>query len=113
MNASSACASASSSRSDVSERDGSSGSSSEISKPQHLHARSGSPISRRFEPLKVFVHEGSKGKLTLCPSPSDFLVSIWDRRKQLLYTDGSAYMTQQIIPTPPESVVNGTECYDS
>ena len=31
-----------------------------------------------------------------------FLVSIWNRRKQLLYTDGSAWMTQRINPTPPE-----------
>ena len=42
----------------------------------------------------------------------DFLVSIWDRRKQLLYTDGSACMTRQINSTPPECVVYGTECYD-
>ena len=41
----------------------------------------------------------------------DFLVSIWDRRKQLLYTDGSAYMIRQIKLTPPECMVNGTECY--
>ena len=42
----------------------------------------------------------------------NFLVSILDRRKQLLNTDGSAYMTGQISPTPLECVVNGTECYD-
>ena len=42
----------------------------------------------------------------------DFLVSIWDRRKQLLYVSGSAFMTRQNNPTP-ECVVNGTECYDS
>ena len=41
-----------------------------------------------------------------------FLVSIWDRRKQLLYSDGSACMTQQNNPTPPECMVNSTECYD-
>ena len=34
-------------------------------------------------------------------------------RKQLLYTDGSACMTQQSNPTPPECVVSDTECYDS
>ena len=43
----------------------------------------------------------------------DFWVSICDRRKQLLYTDGSACMAWQINPTPPECVVNGTECFDS
>ena len=43
----------------------------------------------------------------------NFLVSIWDRRKQLLYTDESACMTQQINRTPLECVVNGTECYES
>ena len=42
----------------------------------------------------------------------DFLVSVWDRRKQLLYVNGSACMARQNNPTP-ECVVNGTECYDS
>ena len=42
----------------------------------------------------------------------NFLVSIWDTRKQLLYTDRLACMTQQNNPTPPGRVVNGTECYD-
>ena len=42
----------------------------------------------------------------------NFLVSIWDRSKKLLYTDGSACMTRQISPTPLECVINGTECYD-
>ena len=37
---------------------------------------------------------------------------IWDRRKQLSYTNGSAYIAQQINPSPLECVVNGTECYD-
>ena len=41
----------------------------------------------------------------------NFLVSIWDRRKQLLYANGSACMAWQNDPTP-ECVVNGTECYD-
>ena len=39
----------------------------------------------------------------------DFLVSILDRRKQYLYTDGSACMDGQ---NTPECVVNGTDCYD-
>ena len=39
-------------------------------------------------------------------------VSIWDRRKQLLYTDGSACTARQNNPTLPECVVSGTECYD-
>ena len=42
----------------------------------------------------------------------NFLVLILDRRKQLLYTNGSAFMTQQNNPTPPECMVNGTECFD-
>ena len=42
----------------------------------------------------------------------DVLISLWDRRKQLLYTDGSACMTRQNNPAPPECVVNGTEFYD-
>ena len=42
----------------------------------------------------------------------DFLVSIWDRRKQVLYTDRSACMAGKNNPTPPECVVNGTEYYD-
>ena len=42
----------------------------------------------------------------------EFLASIWDRRKQVLYSDGSACKAQQINPTPPECVVNGTECYN-
>ena len=43
----------------------------------------------------------------------DFLILIWNSRKQLLHTDVSACMTRQINPTPPECVVNGAECYDS
>ena len=42
---------------------------------------------------------------------ADFKISIWNRRKQLLYTNGSACTTRQNNPTP-EGVVNGTECYD-
>ena len=41
----------------------------------------------------------------------DFLVSVWDRRKQLLYIDRSACTARQNNPTP-ECVVNDTECYD-
>ena len=41
----------------------------------------------------------------------DFLVSVWDRRKQLLHINGSACTTQQNNPTP-KCAVNGTECYD-
>ena len=40
----------------------------------------------------------------------DILVSVWDRRKQFLYVDGSACMARQNNPTPPECVVSGTEC---
>ena len=42
----------------------------------------------------------------------DCLVSVWDRRKQLLYTDGSACMSQQNNRTSLECAVSGTECYD-
>ena len=43
----------------------------------------------------------------------DFLVhvSVWDRRKEILYTNGSACTAQQNNPTPG-CMVNGTECYD-
>ena len=47
-----------------------------------------------------------------CNRVGNFLVSIWDRRKQLLYIDGSACMARQNNPTPLECVVNVTECYD-
>ena len=40
---------------------------------------------------------------------SRFLVSVWARRKQFLYINGSACMPGQNNPTP-ECVVNGTEC---
>ena len=43
----------------------------------------------------------------------NFLVSIWDRRKQLLYTDESAGIAGQSNPTPLECVVNGAVYYDS
>ena len=39
-------------------------------------------------------------------------IYIWDRRKQLLYTDGSACKAKQMKATPLEWVVNGTECFD-
>ena len=42
----------------------------------------------------------------------NFFVSVWDRRKPLLYVDRSACMTWQNNSTP-ECVINGTECYDS
>ena len=41
-----------------------------------------------------------------------FLVSIWDGRKQLLYANGSACIARQNNSTPLECVVNGIECYD-
>ena len=40
----------------------------------------------------------------------NFLVSVWDRRKQLLYVDGSVCVARQNNPTPPECMVSGTEC---
>ena len=42
----------------------------------------------------------------------DFLLSVWNRRKQLLYIDGSACTARQNNPTS-ERVVNVTECSSS
>ena len=39
-----------------------------------------------------------------------FLVSVWDRRKEILYGNGSSCGIGQTNPTP-ECEVNGTECY--
>ena len=44
-------------------------------------------------------------------SVGDFLWSIWDRRKEILYGNGTACETGRDNPTR-ECVVNGTECYD-
>ena len=41
----------------------------------------------------------------------DFLVSVWDRRKETLYGSGSVGEVSRTIPTP-ECEVNGTECYN-
>ena len=40
----------------------------------------------------------------------DFLVSIWEIRKQLLYTNESACMARQNNATPLKCMLNGTEC---
>ena len=40
----------------------------------------------------------------------DFLVSVWDRRKEILYGNGSVGEVSRISPAP-ECEVNGTECY--
>ena len=42
----------------------------------------------------------------------DFLMSVWDRRKEILYGNGSIGEVSQNNPTPG-CVVNGTGCYDS
>ena len=42
----------------------------------------------------------------------DFLMLVWDRRKEILYGNGSIGEVGQNIPTPG-CVVNGTGCYDS
>ena len=39
-------------------------------------------------------------------------MSVWDRRKEILYGNGSIGEVGQNNPTP-ECVVNGTGCYDS
>ena len=41
----------------------------------------------------------------------DFLMSVWDRRKEILYGNGLVVEVGQNNPTP-ECEVNGTECYD-
>ena len=41
----------------------------------------------------------------------NFLVSVWDRRKEILYGGGSTCTSRQNTPTP-EYMVNDTECYD-
>ena len=38
-------------------------------------------------------------------------MSFWDRRKEILYGNGSVVEVNQNNPTP-ECEVNGTECYD-
>ena len=42
----------------------------------------------------------------------NFLMSVWDRRKEILYGIGSIGEVSQNNPTP-ECVANGTECYDA
>ena len=42
----------------------------------------------------------------------DFLVSVWDRRKEIIYGTGSVVEVSQKNPTP-ECEVNDTKCYDS
>ena len=39
-------------------------------------------------------------------------MSVWDRRKEILYGNGSIGEVSQNNPTPG-CVVNGTGCYDS
>ena len=42
----------------------------------------------------------------------EFLQSVWDRRKSILYKEGSDCVDGQVNPTP-ECEVNGIDCYDS
>ena len=42
----------------------------------------------------------------------NFLMSVWDRRKEILYGNGLVVKVNQNNPTP-ECEVYGTECYDS
>ena len=46
-----------------------------------------------------------------CNEVGDFLRSVWDRRKELLYGNGSIGEVGQ-NNTTPECEVNGTECFD-
>ena len=74
-----------------------------------LHTQSSvrKPFILRFKLINyAFICLGEKEGMLIndeCSSwhnrVGNFLVSIWDRRKQLLYTDRSACMTQQINPT--------------
>ena len=40
----------------------------------------------------------------------DFFLSIWERRKEILYCSGSACTARENSPTP-QCVVNGIGCY--
>ena len=66
--------------------------------------------------MKFSIHKKQGMLVNRCSSwynrVGDFSVLIWDRRKQLLYIDGSACIARQNNPTPLECVVNGTEGYD-
>ena len=42
----------------------------------------------------------------------DFLMSVWNKRKELLYGSGLAHIVKRTNPTP-ECEANGTECYGS
>ena len=42
----------------------------------------------------------------------DYLVSVWDRRKEILYGDGSVCEVGQANPSP-EREVDGTKCFGS
>ena len=41
----------------------------------------------------------------------DFLMSVWDRRKEILYGNGLVGEVNRSNPTP-ECEVNGTKCFD-
>ena len=41
----------------------------------------------------------------------NFLLSVWDRRKELLYGNGSSCGMGRTNPTHSECEANGTECY--
>ena len=81
------------------------------------------------EALEAFIHGSIFDKAVLCLGEKqgmlandacsswynkvgDFLMSVWDRRKEILYGNGSIGEVGQNNPTP-ECVVNGTGCYDS
>ena len=43
----------------------------------------------------------------------DFLMSVWNRREEILYGNGSIGEVGRTMYPTPECVVNGTGCYDS
>ena len=63
--------------------------------------------------FEAFVRDSIFDKTAFCLGEKSkvYLVSVLDRRKEILYGNGSAYTAQQNNPTP-ECMVNGTECYD-
>ena len=77
--------------------------------------------------FEAFLHKSSFDKAVFCLGGKEgelikdgfsswyngvgvFLLLVWDRRKEILYGNGSGCEANQANPTP-ECEVNGTECY--
>ena len=84
-----------------------------------------------LEAFKAFNYSSTFGKAVLCLGEKqgtcmlindecssrynrvgNFFMSVWERRKEILYSNGLVVEVNQNNPTP-ECEVNGTECYDS